>query len=237
MEIQNFMKYKHKDCLFYIKNSNICNGLGIFAKKDIQMNVYITWYYGYTSRDFKISKKNRYKIGYKSNRCKNIILVGVKDINKLSFKGAAQLANDAICYDISKKTNNTIFIQIGKYMFLKSTRYINKNDEILVSYGIDYWNNQINIFKKEYDINFKFVINIISYLINVIEKCIKTEIYEYLGLFENIVKFSIMKKNRWCIISNIYHTDDNFHLILEKKDKVNIYYKCETCNKKPIFIE
>lgn len=237
MKIQNYMKYKNKDCLFYIKDSNICNGLGIFAKKDIKKDEYITWYYGYTSNDFKISSKNKYKIGYKSKRNKKIILVGVKDINKLIFKGAAQLANDAICYDISKKTNNSIFIQIGEYMFLKSTRYIKKNEEILVSYGIDYWNNEINVFKNEYNMKFKFIINIINYLINIIEKIIKTEIYEYLGLFENIVKFSIMKKIRWCIISNIYHKDDKFYLILEKKDKLNIYYKCETCKKKEILIE
>jgi hypothetical protein len=46
-----------------------------------------------------------------------------------------------------------------------------------------------------------------------------------------------MKKRRWCIIANIYHKDDNFYLILEKKDKLNIYYKCETCKEKEVLVE
>lgn len=239
MEIQNYMKYGHKDCIFYIKESNICKGLGLFAKKNIKKNTYITWYYGYTSRNFKVSKKNKYIIEYKSTKykSKDIILVGVKDVKRLDFKGVAQLANDAICWDITKRINNTIFIQNGKNIFLKSIIDINKDEEILVSYGINYWISQIYKFPKEYNNEFKLTLNIINYLIRLVEQCIKTEVYEYTGLSGNIVKFSIIEKNRWCINSYIYHKDDDFYLILKKDNKINIYYKCKTCCSSPIFLE
>lgn len=176
------MRYKHKDCIFYIKKSKVCNGLGLFAKNKIVQNTYITWYHGYTSRCFKVSKKNKYSIEYSSikyKKSKDVILVGVKDVQKLKFKGVAQLANDAICWDVTQKTNNAIFIQDGKNLFLKSITNIEKDDEILVSYGIKYWISQICRFPKEYNDNFKFVLNIIDYLIQLAEQCIKIEIYEY----------------------------------------------------------
>lgn len=240
MEIKNYMKYKHVDCIFYIKKSKICEGLGIFAKNDIEKNKYITWYYGYTTRFFKVSKKNKYSINYSSRKYKNtdFVLVGVKDIKRLHFKGAAQLANDAICWDITKKTNNSIFIQNGKYVFLKSTVNIKRDEEILVSYGFNYWIYQINNFPYEYNNEFKFVINIINYLIQLTEQCIKTEVYEYIGLFENIIKFDLTEKKRWCIFSLLYHEDIDFYLLLDKDDhKVNIYYKCNTCSSRLVFLE
>lgn len=80
--------------------------------------------------------------------------------------------------------------------------------------------------------------NIIRYLIQIAEQCIKTEVYEYLGLYKNIVKFDLMENKRWCIYFNEYHEDNNFYLLLEKDDiKINIYYKCITCLSKKIFIE
>ena len=32
-EIQNYMKLGHKDCIFYLDKSKVCNGIGVFAKK------------------------------------------------------------------------------------------------------------------------------------------------------------------------------------------------------------
>jgi hypothetical protein len=238
MLIKNYMKYNHKDCIFYIKKSNVCNGLGLFAKKNIKKGTYITYYYGYITRPFKTSKKNKYSIEYSGKRIKNLVLVGIKNVLKLKFKGAAQLANDSICWDITKKENNSIFIQKGKHVLLKSKQDIKKGDEILVSYGIKYWINQINMFQYEYNDDFKFTLNIINYLIQIAEQCIKTEIYEYLGLYKNVIKFDLMENKRWCIYSHKYHENNNFYLLLEKDDnKINIYYKCITCLSKSVFIE
>lgn len=238
--IQNYMKYKHKDCIFIIKKSKICDGLGLFAKENIKKGTYITWYHGYTIRKFKVSSKNKYMIDYKSVKYKNseMVLVGIKNLKKLIMKGVAQLANDSICWDLTNKTNNSEFIQIGKYVFLKSILEINKNEEILVSYGTKYWISQIHNFPNEYNNKFRFVLKIINHLIIIIEKNIKTEIYEYLGIFDNIIKFNTIEKNRWCIYSADYHEDNKFYFILKKdNDRINVYYKCLTCLSDNIFIE
>lgn len=242
MEIKNHMKYNHEDCIFYIKKSDVCEGLGLFAKKDIKENTYITYYYGYVSRLFKLSKKNKYIMEYSSIRkkIKDSVLVGVKNINLLNLKGAAQIANDAICWEISKKENNSIFIQNGKFIFIKSKKDIKKGEEILVSYGIKYWNNQINNFPLEYKDNFKVILKIISKLINIIEKHIKTEIYEYIGLYKNLIKLDLIENKRWCVYSNLWHQDENFNLYMYKNIddiKVNIYYECLTCYTKLILLE
>lgn len=241
MEIKNYMKYKHKDCIFYIKNSNICKGLGLFAKEDIKENVYITYYHGYISRLFKISKKNKYIIGYSSTRNKinDAVLVGVRNIERLNLNGTAQLANDAICWEITKKENNSVFIQNGKFIFIKSKTNIKKGEEILVSYGIKYWNNQINLYPLEYNDNFKVILKIINKLINTIERYIQTEIYEYIGIYKNMIKFNLIENKRWCIYNNVCHEDNNFNLYLEKSgnNNVNIYYKCITCSSKLTFLE
>lgn len=242
MEIKSYMKYKNKDCIFYIKKSSVCDSLGLFAKKDIKENTYITYYYGYISRVFKISKKNKYIMEYSSIRkkIKDSVLVGVKNINRLNLKGAAQIANDAICWEITKKENNSIFIQEGKFIFIKSKKNIKKGEEILVSYGIKYWNNQITRFSSEYNDKFKIILKIINKLINVIEKYIKTEIYEYIGLYKNLIKLDLIENKRWCIYSNLWHQDVNFNLYMYKNTdniKVNIYYECLTCYSKQIFLE
>lgn len=105
----------------YIKKSNICDGYGIFSKRKIYKNEIISWYYGKLIESNKVLN-NKYSIEYGIDN--KYILLGISDINKITYgKGIAQFANDAICYDLTYKNNNSYFLQKGRYILL-----ISKND-------------------------------------------------------------------------------------------------------------
>ena len=216
----------------YVKKSNICDGYGIFSKRKIYKDEIISWYYGKIVNNENI-QNNKYAIEYGINNEK--ILLGISDINKITYgKGLAQFANDAICYDLTYKNNNSYFLQKGRYILLIASSDISKSEEILVSYGIDYWVNEIKQNINNYDDNFKNIILILSKLINIIEKCCKCEIYEYKSLFDEYKLYFELKKNkRFCIYSNEIHEDNDFYIALKwKKENNNIlqmYYVCDTC--------
>lgn len=185
-------------CYFYIKKSNICKGFGLFAKIDIPKDEIITYYYGYIkSSKLSFSKtENKYSIEFDNDKSKR--LVGIHNINKLNKKGAAQLVNDAICPYITDKINNSCFINNGKYIYLKSIKNINKDDEILASYGIDYWKYEIKINRLEYNISFINKINKIYHIIKIVEKKIKCEIMDCIDFKNNFIKFRLLNDKRFC---------------------------------------
>lgn len=219
----------------YIKESNVCKGYGIFAKRKIYKGEIITWYYGnIINNNDKNIITSKYAIEYGINN--NKTMIGISDIKKISYgKGVAQFANDAICYDLTLKNNNSYFIQKGRYILLIASEDINKNEEILVSYGINYWINEIEKNSNIYDDNFKDTIFILSKLINIVEESCKCKVYEFKGIFDDYkIFFDLLKNKRWCIFSNVIHKDNNFYISLKwnspNKSMLQIYYVCKTCN-------
>lgn len=220
----------------YIGNSSICDGLGIFSKKNIKKGEIITWYYGIIDKN-KTTDNYKYTMEYNTFDEK-VNLIGISDPNKITYgKGMAQFANDAICFELTGKNNNSYFFQKGRYVFLIASKNIKKNQEILASYGINYWINEIKKKSKEYNNNFKQIINILFFIINIVEKYCKCNIYEYKGLNEhNKIYFDLLINKRWCPYSNILHYDNNFYIMLkkEKNNDVKIYYICITCKLKDL---
>lgn len=123
--------------MIYVSKSSICEGYGVFAKRDIPQGKMITWYYGYKKLQKYTPSKNKYVIEF--NEKYN--LIGIQNICRLYSKGVGQLINDAI---FSKKKNNAYFFDKDNYIVIISNKDIKTNDEILIGYGIDYWKNQIN---------------------------------------------------------------------------------------------
>lgn len=224
----------------YIKRSDICNGLGIFAKKNIKKNDIITWYYGnlvdYKYINSKKYKHNKYIIEYNSINKKKL-LIGISDINKIKGKGMAQLANDAIHFKLTGKTNNSYFIQKGRYILIIASRNICKNEEILVPYGMEYWMKEINykynIKNKIYNYNFKEMINILYYLTKLIKDYFQCDVYEIREIKDKYkIFFELREQKRWCINFNIWHYDEKFYIYFKKEteeDIINIYYTCLKC--------
>lgn len=110
---------------------------------------------------------------------------------------------------------------------------IEKNEEILVSYGIGYWVNETKKNPNCYDDTFKNTIIIISKIINITQKYCNSEIYEYKGLFDNKIYFELGKKERLCNYSNKIHYDENFYISLrwkeDEKSILQMYYVCKSC--------
>lgn len=240
-EISNYHKIFFKIMYnnVYIKKSNIYSGLGIFAKKNINKNEIISWYYIKDDKNKKLKHKhkhkyNKYVIEY---NCiiKKKYLIEFNDYKKLKGKGLAQLAIDAIYFGLTGKNNNSYFMQNGKYIFLLAYNNIKKDDEILVSHGMYYWMKQINCkynIKNIYNHDFKKIIYILYYLSKLIKDYFLCDIYEIKNINNNYkIYFKLIDEKRWCINYNIWHYDEDFYISLKKDNKglINIYYSCVTC--------
>lgn len=223
----------------YIKKSSICSGLGIFASKNICKGDIISWYYGKVVKCKKLKhKKYKYNKNIIKYNCinKKEYIIGISDLKNLKGKGLAHIANDAIYFGLTGKTNNSYFIYDGKYVLLLAYRNINKNEEILVSYGLEYWikenNYKHSVVKNIYNYKFKKTINILYYLEKLIKDYFLCNIYEIKNINNNYrIYFKLINEKRWCINYNIWHYDDSFYICFKKdiNGLINIYYSCVTC--------
>lgn len=229
----------------YIKKSEVCNGLGIFSKKRFKEDDIITWYHGIIIDNEKLKsnrklKNNKYIIEYNSiNKKKS--LIGINDINNIKGKGMAQLANDALYFKLTNKTNNSYFVQKGRYILLKAYKKIEKHEEILVPYGIEYWLYEIKNKNNKYlyDNIFKKTILMLNYLTKLIKDYFLCDLYECKRIKDkNKLYFNLFEKKRWCINYNIWHYDEKLYISLKKSgNKINVYYNCETCNEIDFLID
>lgn len=230
-----FCVHNNKKSLVSIKKSKIPNaGIGLIANKFIKKGWIITKYYGYTKHCISISSKNKYIINTDKP---NYSLVGVKNIKYLNNKGMAQLANDSIHKEITGLTNNSYFRSFydddKEEIYLVATRDILQNEEILTSYGLDYWVNEILKNKKNYPLDYINWIKPVGYLLKLLEN-LKHPVYEYkyFNLETRTCYFSLYKHERVCV-NNKFHKNENFCLQLEYIPNLKIYkiyYKCIDCN-------
>lgn len=133
----------------YVKPSTI-EGLGVFAKHNIKKGEIVTLYpsdivriksnkdnlyYEFTSeRDVTFKEKYAYQTSYciiaGDNTClDNMNLVG-------------HIVNDS-CIKVAKeydtKNNNCIYYPYHMFVLIVALKNISKDEELLVSYGLDYW--------------------------------------------------------------------------------------------------
>lgn len=94
----------------------------------------------------------RYDIEYGKE---GAILVGERDLEKCKGKGVAQLANDAVSVALHGHLNNCHFVEQEGVMWLQSKQDIKQGAELLVNYGIEYWESEILRNPNEYSTRFK----------------------------------------------------------------------------------
>lgn len=222
----------------YISKSEICSGLGIFSNETIEEDKIITWYYGKIKDN--IVDDNEYIIDYDTDDGVKL-LVGITDIDEINRnidinygKGLAQFANDAISFLITKKHNNSHFIQKDNYIFLISEKKIMKNEEILASYGIDYWIIKINKNIIKYDNTFCEKVKILYYLKMLVYDKYKYNVYDII-IKNNRIYFESDVDERWCNNFEDWHFNNNFYFTIElNNNKYYIYNHCKTCKIKEL---
>lgn len=82
-----------------------------------------------------------------NDSCKNVS--DFKHVNKYNMKLCLKYMLDAV------KSNNCTLVQSNDYVYVKTTKYINKGEELLTHYGFPYWcselkNSEIQLLFTEY---------------------------------------------------------------------------------------
>jgi len=119
----------------YIKKSSLPgSGKGLFTRIDITKGTRIVEYKGRIQTWKEVKKEDGHN-GYLLRINWQVV------INALPYtKALGRYANDARGL-VKKKgiTNNSEYVVDGKRCFIEATRTIPKGEEILVSYGSEYW--------------------------------------------------------------------------------------------------
>lgn len=137
----------------YVKQSNI-EGLGVFASRDLTCGEIATiypsdivrlpaknnLYYEFTSNNNTTFHE---KYAYQTNYC--IIAGDLSCIDDMNLVG--HIVNDGCCTDGTEESNdnyntnnnNCIYYPYHMFVLIVTTKNIKKDEELLVSYGLDYW--------------------------------------------------------------------------------------------------
>ena len=118
-----------------LRASTVCDGLGVFATRDIDRGVCVTAYAGTLVRDESWYARADYALQVNDGWT----LVGESDPAALSPAGIAQMANDVIHFELTGLRNNCEFQIDGTVAYLRTTRAVRADEELLVDYHISYW--------------------------------------------------------------------------------------------------
>lgn len=118
-----------------IKRSKIPGaGKGLFTKKFIVKGTRIVEYKGYATT-WKLVQQQKQFNGYVYYIKRNLVIDA-----KNYLKTFGRYANDAKgTSKIKGVTNNCRYVVDGKKVFIEAIKNINAGEEILVSYGKEYW--------------------------------------------------------------------------------------------------
>ena len=158
---QKLVRPYYTNGLVRVGPSTVCDGIGIFAERFLPKNSIVTAYAGkrwtddtseLTQEDRECLKVSEYGFSCLDGSSIDGSLCG--DENWWSREGVAHLANDALDHSPSGHKNCCSFLQLevssdddvsdeGTEMitrvFLATERDISPGEELLVSYGMEYW--------------------------------------------------------------------------------------------------
>jgi uncharacterized protein len=127
----------------FIKKSKLPNaGKGLFTKKDISKRIRIVEYKG-KLRKWKDIKHEDGHNGYLMYITRNAVIDALPTITTLG-----RYANDAKgLVRVDGLKNNCEYVSEGNRCFIESIRSIKRGEEILVSYGKEFWQLQRKILR------------------------------------------------------------------------------------------
>ena len=169
--------------LLEIKNSSI-HGKGVFAKKNINPNQVVSLYpcHGIINGELKYCEEknsgdydllfnpNKYKIkltggsdifiyGNPYIQCEclvgHLINDSYKDVSDLENLNKHNIKNCLKYMINSIKSDNCALVQCNEYVYVKTTKHINKGEELFTNYGYPFWcselkPSELDLLMKEY---------------------------------------------------------------------------------------
>lgn len=225
--------YGKSNGLIEVRQSKICPGRGLFARRFINEGSLITKYAADIVPYDEAPKENLYILEMDEQRsgAKRNVYVGIHELDKLRHKGLAQLANDAISPTLTGLKNNSRFFRNERGTYLKASRDILPGEEIYVAYGLGYWLSHTG---DEFSEHHRQWIELASRLYQVLQEFDKRmRVYEIDDIDDkDIVTLKLEKSFRHCPYTYRDHFDDRVLLRFHKHSndtKCDIFYKCQTC--------
>jgi hypothetical protein len=125
----------------FIKKSKLPNaGKGLFTKKDIPKGTRIVEYKGKLRKWKEVKHLDGYN-GYLMYITRNVVIDA-----QPAIKTFGRYANDANGFGrVKHLKNNCEYVSDGSKCYIESLRAIQKGEELLVSYGKDFWKLQRKI--------------------------------------------------------------------------------------------
>lgn len=140
--------------MYRVASSSVCQGRGVFATEPIPQGTVITPYSGALYRfphPFLRISPSPYLYIYADERW--VIDGDEEPSEKWMCGGHAQLANDAVHPDVTRKTNNCVLRELHSNeqneepdicnmhacLYLVAARDVEQGEELLVAYGLEYW--------------------------------------------------------------------------------------------------
>lgn len=129
-QIQKWLEYHGKIPKFVSIGLVENKGYGVFANCDIAKDSYLATYEG-TYRPVVLNPLNRYSFVLRDSTGEN---VGTMDAENLTFSNWTRFVNDG-----HPDRRNCIFACVNHQILLFSTKDISEGDELVASYGDEYW--------------------------------------------------------------------------------------------------
>ena len=136
----------------WVGTSHICNGVGVFAGQACPKGTVMTAYPFVCQGRRKVVRQGRRNNDYAFQRSDGTAIDGHPQVlSKAAFYlkrrkrgdhhmwGVANLANDAIHPELTGRTNNCDFVEIGSRVYLATSQDVAAGEELLVAYSLGYW--------------------------------------------------------------------------------------------------
>ena len=127
--------------------SEVCDGRGVFAACGLLSGTPVTAYAGVgVATDATLARLRRRPSAdtdYMYERVDGLVIDGnpriLRGLSGRRSLGCANMVNDALHPEVTRRTNNCVFEERSGAVYLVTARDVAAGEELLVSYGFDYW--------------------------------------------------------------------------------------------------
>jgi hypothetical protein len=153
-EFADYADSKNQNTLVRIRKSTVCDGVGVFATRDVPEGTPMTGYACVIVTDTIADRTRQRKHGkdYAYEFSDGVVIDGHPKVmayakmytNRCMYEsGCGNLVNDAVHEDVTSTTNNCEFtekhVNNNNNVYIVTSRAVKKGEELLVSYSLDYW--------------------------------------------------------------------------------------------------